>query len=77
MLPKDVVTAHRIEFTSGLGGIEGEARSPWYRTRNTMPDTTTWTVLQSTAPVQNKLTENTYREILREIGGEMEEQEWR
>lgn len=59
MLPKDVVKAYRRDFSRELAGIDDDSLPPWIRTRNTIPDTMTCTVLQSTAPVQNKLTEKT------------------
>ena len=59
MLPKDVVTAYCRDFINELGSIDATSGPPWMRTRNTIPDATTCIVLQRTAPVQNKLTENT------------------
>jgi hypothetical protein len=59
MLPKDVVKAYCNDFVKELAGIEAASLPPWKRTRNTIPDTITCTVLQRTAPVQNKLTEKT------------------
>lgn len=60
MLPKEVVIAYRKEFISDFGGIVDTSRPPWIRTRNTIPETTTWTTSQITAPVQNKLTDSAY-----------------
>lgn len=59
MLPKEVVIAYRKEFISDFGGIVDTSRPPWIRTRNTIPETTTWTTLQITALVQNKLSDGT------------------
>lgn len=60
MLPKEVVTAYFKDCKRGFLGIDAASLPPWISTRNTIPETITWTVLQSTAPVQNKLTEKTW-----------------
>jgi hypothetical protein len=59
MLPKDVVKAYCKDFIMELAGIDAASQPPWIVTRTSVPETMTCIVLQSTAPVQNKLTERT------------------